>query len=197
MWKWIIVGFLILAGFTSWFMHRPVHHEPGIIAPNEPVQKIIENAQPFDFKGFKITPLAQFSLEARILSRKRYRFGQDAKLSPIDLALGWKQMSNEAVLSKLKMSQEGRFTFWEAKELPIPVEEISGNASNMHLVPADKKTEKTLFKVRPGQIISISGYLIKAELPNGWNWSSSLSRTDTGRGACELVWVENASIGNR
>ena len=26
--------------------------------------------------------------------------------------------------------------------------------------------------------------------PDGWRWRSSLTREDTGAGACELVWVE-------
>jgi len=40
----------------------------------------------------------------------------------------------------------------------------------------------------------MSGYLIEATHPQGVKpWRSSLTRTDTGSGACELMWVEKFS----
>jgi hypothetical protein len=37
--------------------------------------------------------------------------------------------------------------------------------------------------------------LVKVEQPSsGWRWVSSLSREDTGAGACELIWVESLSV---
>ena len=39
-------------------------------------------------------------------------------------------------------------------------------------------------------LLTFSGYLIEARAPDGWRWRSSLTREDTGAGACELVWVE-------
>jgi hypothetical protein len=44
--------------------------------------------------------------------------------------------------------------------------------------------------IRPGNLIDLRGFLVLAEGPDGWNWRSSLSRTDEGPGACELVWVD-------
>jgi hypothetical protein len=104
-------------------------------------------------------------------------------------------MSDETVLNELKISQMSRFFYWETNgHLPIPVEKICANASNMHMIPADKFVRKKLFKVRPGQLIAIKGYLVSVTGKDGMTWQSSLSRTDTGRGACELIWVEEASI---
>jgi hypothetical protein len=130
-----------------------------------------------------------------VLSSKKYRFDRSADLSPIDLALGWGSMSDEAVLNELKISQMGRFFYWETDgPLPRPLEEIYANASNMHMIPANKYIRKTLFKVRPGQRIAIEGSLVSVTGKGGMTWQSSMSRTDTGRGACELIWVEKASI---
>jgi len=47
--------------------------------------------------------------------------------------------------------------------------------------------------VRPGEIVNFSGYLVQVNKPNGWKWKTSLTRTDTGFGACEVVWVERIS----
>ena len=60
----------------------------------------------------------------------------------------------------------------------------------MHMVPASREVERALKSVRPGQEVALSGYLIEARAPDGWRWRSSLTREDTGAGACELVWVE-------
>jgi hypothetical protein len=34
----------------------------------------------------------------------------------------------------------------------------------------------------------------KSRAPDGWRWRSSLTREDTGAGACELVWVERIAV---
>src|SRR6185369_12554143 len=59
--------------------------------------------------GYRIAPLQSFSLEARVLASERYRFGREADLSPIDLALGWGAMSDSAVLADFDITQSGRF----------------------------------------------------------------------------------------
>jgi len=38
------------------------------------------------------------------------------------------------------------------------------------------------------------GYLISIRGEDGWHWRSSLSRTDSGDGACEVVWVDSLAI---
>lgn len=62
-----------------------------------------------------ITPLAEYSIEARVLGKKEYS-DQGAFLSPMDLALGWGEMSDEGVLQHLDIRQSGRWYYysWEA-----------------------------------------------------------------------------------
>ena len=83
-----------------------------------------------------------------------------------------------------------RFYHWHTDDFPIPRREIEVNSANMHMVPASADVERVLNSVKPGQHITFSGYLIEARGPDGWRWKSSLTREDTGAGACELVWVE-------
>ena len=64
----------------------------------------------------------------------------------------------------------------------------------MHLVPADELVEDDLDAIREGQIIELSGHLIRADKDDGWHWVSSLTRQDTGARACELVYVKRARI---
>jgi hypothetical protein len=62
--------------------------------------------------------------------------------------------------------------------------------AQMHVIPADKDVESRLKKLRPGQIVTAKGYLVDVRGPAGFAWNTSLSRTDTGDGACEIFWVE-------
>jgi hypothetical protein len=48
--------------------------------------------------------------------------------------------------------------------------------------------------VRTGSVVRLEGYLVEARADDGWRWRSSLTREDTGNGACELVWVERLDV---
>lgn len=104
-------------------------------------------------------------------------------------------MSDERVLENIEISQSGRFYRWQVDAFPIPRREIETHSANMHLIPASDAVKSVLDKIRKGDIIEISGSLVNVMSNNdGWHWKSSQTRTDTGRGACELIWVESADI---
>jgi len=187
------ISIVLIISYNKW-TDRPITHRPGIIAPKIPIQQNITNIEPFDYKEFKITPLAKFSIEARVLSRKRYYFGRAAKLVPVDLALGWGPMSDESILKSIKISQSNRFYFWFVKKFPIPKQEIITHSSNMHLIPANSEIRSKIKKARKGSLVKFSGYLVKATCDDGWHWNSSLKRDDVGNGACELVWVDEFEL---
>lgn len=138
-----------------------------------------------------LMPLAGFSVDARVLSREDYRFGHEADYSPTDLALGWGRMADDAVLARLTISQGGRwFRYRWQGEPPIPAGEIARSSANMHMVPADDRVAAALARVEAGQRVRIDGWLIRIDAADGrWHWRSSLTREDTGDGACELVYA--------
>ncbi|MET0091248.1 MAG: hypothetical protein ABW068_14740 [Candidatus Thiodiazotropha sp.] len=185
-----------LYGIVWFFFIREaeVTLRPGVFVEEEPRQVMLHDAEPFNHKGFRITPLARFDIKAKILSKKYYSLGRESDLSPIDLALGWGKMSDESVLQTIRISQSNRYFHWRVDEFPIPRKEIETHASNMHIIPSDATTEAAIKQSRIGEIVQFSGYLVKVDTQDGWHWSSSLSRSDTGNGACELVWVEDFRI---
>ncbi|HEY5776840.1 MAG TPA: hypothetical protein VIS57_12185, partial [Xanthomonadales bacterium] len=83
-------------------------------------------------------------------------------------------------------------------ELPPPVPEqlMVASSSNMHMIPAGKGIERLLKKLRVGDVVVLRGYLVDVDHDSGWHWRSSMSRTDSGDGACELVYVESVSVEN-
>jgi hypothetical protein len=190
----VIAGILILFGAYQCWDSREVTQPPGILAPNQPIQQDIADPKPFDFKGYRVTPLASFEIEARVLSRERYRRGREADLSPIDLALGWGPMSAQEVIEHLDISQSNRYFRWRADRLPLPPPVIARHSANMHIIPAGDPIEKELMRIRKGHIVRLGGYLVQVNAPDGWSWRSSLTRSDTGGGACEVILVDRIAV---
>ena len=196
-WKLLLFVALISYGAYQSYSKRAVTYGNGVIAnlqpDQDPIQQRADQAE-FNFNGYTITPLQSFQIEARVLSTKKYSLGREADLSPVDFALGWGSMSDEAILSKVDISQSNRFYYWHVDEFPIPRRDIETQSANMHMIPATSQIEKMLKAVRPGQVVKFSGYLIEAKANDGWHWKSSLTREDTGNGACELVFVKALTV---
>lgn len=164
---------------------------PQVEKGDPPLQtEVPEGLEPFRLKVATLEPLAGFSVDALVLSRENYRYDYPAKLAPLDLLLGWGPMEDEKVRSRLKFSQSGRWGSyaWEGQP-PLPSDEISRNVSNMHLIAYDKKVARELRRVKKGQRVRLDGWLVEAKDEDGWTWRSSLTREDTGNGACEIVYV--------
>lgn len=179
------VGFGAFALMTSGAIDRP----PGVLAANEPLQRLVQRPA-FQFGDYQLTPLAEFDVEARVLSVEKYRTDLSSKLSPIDFALGWGPMSDSAVLDHFRVKQGGRFFSIYPDEQAIDMKVALLSAANMHLIPASGTLEDELKRVRPGNIVRLRGQLVSALGPNNFTWRSSLTRADTGNGACELFYVE-------
>jgi len=167
---------------------------PGVKVDTAPLQTRIKEAKTFDFNEYLITPLADFSLKAKVLSREDYWLDRESDLAPTDLALGWQKMSDESVLANIEIRQSGRWYHWQVEQFPIPRRSIETQSANMHIVPATEAVAVMLDLVKPGQIINLKGQLIKAQAYDGWQWQSSLTRDDTGGQACELIFVTELAI---
>jgi hypothetical protein len=193
-WRWLLILVLAYAAWDAW-QGRAVSHPPGVLVADAPLQTDLSGpVAPIEHNSYRITPLQSFSMEGRVLAAERYRFDREADLSPVDLALGWGAMSNSAVLSEIEISQGRRFYFWRAQDLPISRREIETHSANMHMIPATRSLARALKSLRPGQIVKVSGYLVEVHGADSWTWRSSLTRDDTGAGACELVWVIDLDV---
>ena len=193
--RWLLIAALVW-GVYSALSGGSVTLGEGVRAPAVPQQSAVSKySAPISFPQYTISPQATFELEAKILSKKRYRFERAAALAPYDLALGWGRMSDEAVLIDIKFRQSGRWYYWQAnKNMSIPLGEASLSSANMHMIPANNTVKKMLDRAKPGQIIQLKGYLVNVDASDGFRWRSSLTRSDTGNGACELVYVEQFRI---
>jgi len=185
-------------GAYDYFTTRPVEHQAGVLAEADPRQVDAQDEQPIDHASFQLVPRASFSAEVRVLARERYRLGDMADVSPLDIAVGWGPMSDSAVLAELDISQGNRFYYWHYDDQPpIPREAIETHSANWHLVPATPAIWKTLKGVRIGDIVTLEGELVDIAKNDVRLIRTSMRRDDTGAGACEVILVRAASLRQR
>ena len=185
---------LVLVFVLAHRRHAAVETGPGVLAADAPQQVDLDHGALLQRDGVSLQTRAHFDITARVLSRKDYSGSRDGDLVPLDLALGWGRMSDSAVLAGIDISQSGRFYYWHVKDFPIPRREIETSSANMHMIPADEDVKRQLELIRPGQVVHIEGFLVDASRADGWHWNTSMTRDDTGGGACELIYVEGVTI---
>ena len=205
--KGIFFSVCLLGAYSSWSGDKtivvdtdipsafPVSYVSQLSVDEKPYQKKINyKKNAFQYADYIITPLAEFQVAARILSSKHYNRGKESELSPVDLALGWGPMSRPEVIEKFSIRQSNRFYFWKTDNFPIPRQDVIANSANMHFIPTTLDIENKLKDLKTGQKVRLKGYLVRIDQDSGWYWMSSLSRSDSGNGACEIVLVDDISI---
>ena len=194
---YLILAIAAVAAWRDWGQ-RAIDRPPGVLVPEYPRQESAAPPQTLDIEGYLLTPRAKFEVRARVLSRENYYWGSEADLSPMDLALGWGAMSDQAVLDRIEISQGSRWYFTRYAGLaPLADRDIIRHSANMHMVPADPQVLRQLKKIRSGDIVQATGYLVDIDHPSGFRWRTSLSREDTGGGSCEIFYLQGIQIESR
>ncbi|MFN4262523.1 MAG: hypothetical protein ACK4IT_02575 [Thioalkalivibrionaceae bacterium] len=137
----------------------------------------------------ELVPRARYALEARVLATRGYRFDRLADVARLDVALGWQDMARDDVLDAFKINQRNRFYFWRAEHLPIDRATVERSSANVHLIAASPDIAAELRRLRVDDHVRIEGYLVDVAWESGFRAATSLTRDDTGAGACEIIWV--------
>mgnify|MGYP001331280339 CR=1 FL=1 len=159
-----------------------------IVATDPPSQRMLDAAPLQTYHDLSLQPLAEFEFDARLISLAWYGYGAEARYSPVDLGISWGRMSDSAHLDALEWRHGGRFLNYRyAQAPPVPREELDRSIANLHVLPETEAVLRQIEGLRPGQRIAGRGVLVAAQRSDGWRWTSSLRRDDTGAGACELI----------
>lgn len=192
--KLVLALAAIAVGIGALLAGRPIERPPGVLAPRDPLQQELASATPWEYLGYELRPRAAFAVEARVLSAEHYRWDGGARLAPVDLALGWGPMSDSATLARFKVTQGARFYTLYPRDDSLDLAVALRHSANMHLIPANDAVRRRLAAARTGHLVSLRGQLVDAARPDGFTWRTSLTRDDTGAGACELLFVESATV---
>jgi hypothetical protein len=194
MWRHPILKVILLIyiawGAWHWYVDRPIHAPDGVLAQDEPLQVNVANGEHVRIGRWTLTVRATYQVIARVLAREPYHFDGMSDLVPEDLALGWGPMSDSRVLRTLEISQSNRFYYWHATAATtIATDTIITHSANTHVIPQNSAIARQLSRLRPGEVVTLSGELVDAVRSDGRWVKTSLVRSDTGPGACEMLLV--------
>ena len=162
--KLLLILAVAFALWTYWLKPEQGSRSLELYSPIENVQQV---------EGYTITSLEPYAGEFRVLARENYRMGREAELK------------------QLSITQSNRWYYWRYENNPpIPLNDIASSSANTHLIPANKVVAQKLADIDVDDMVYLKGQLVEVKSTDGWTWRSSLSRTDTGNGACELMLVE-------
>lgn len=195
-----------VAALLLWFNQaessRAVQDDP-INLSRDPIQDdSVHEALPVLHFGKRMVMMnakAKYTIDGQLVSKKRYSHGFMNELAPYDFALTWGDMPK--YLNQIKFSQTSRFCQYKLKKnATVDPKYMQNHTSNNHLIPASKNIKKAMRKARKGDLIRIEGHLVHVEVSKAGrmisSWNSSVSREDTGEGACEIIYVTRLRIGD-
>ncbi len=198
MWRHPFLTVALLAyigwGGWNWFTNRAFHPPDGVLAAGDPTQSDVLGGEKIQLGHWTLTVRANYRITARILARERYHFDTLSDLVPEDLALGWGPMSDNRILRSLDIYQADRFYFWRASAHPsIQRDSIIAHSANTHVIAQNPLIARQLAQLRPGQVVTLSGELVDGLRDDGVWIKTSLTRNDTGAGACEVILVTDVT----
>lgn len=188
----VVAALAIFAGYKL-YSRREITHAPGVLAAGEPEQRAVDSDAIIERGEFRLRPRAEFDATVRILRREEYSVGPLAKLVPTDFAVGWGPMSDSAVLADIEISQGNRFYFWRTETWPLDRADIESHSANWHVIPENSGVSDILGRLRTGSVVEFRGRLVDIEGGDS-GLRTSMTRTDTGAGACEILLAESARI---
>lgn len=184
---------LALAALAACSRGRDVILGPGVMAPDAPVQEAAPE-RVREVSGHRLRTRAGFSVTAKLLSKRRYRWDDMAAVVPWDFALAWDALSDEALLAGTRLAQGDRRMFWHLYDVPLPLSLIEHASANVHVIAANPEISRQLKDAPTGAIITLRGELVDLFFPDGSVIPTSVSRYDRGDGACEILYVTEVAV---
>lgn len=199
----IVVSFIWFA-VSFWNRNElPGKLEPVPALAAEPVQKATRE-QPFTTRyeniDYEIEPEYDYELHGLVVSFRHHdgesgmHFRSSDHLNMIDVCVVWGDNAGNPVLHEMKFwngiftcvfSAPDRATWGRFDQVAI---------SNNHLISDDEFIRDAVQDVRVGDQIRVRGMLSSYGKAGGGKRGTSTSRTDTGDGACETVYVKDFKI---
>ncbi len=182
---------LLLVGCKDW--RQAV--VPGLAVP-EPSQRDI-TAKVITIPGhpeFSLTARAEYHTKAWAIAVDDGLDDGWAAIAPLDVSLAWGPVAQPDVLRHISFHLKRRYVSlrWDG-QMPLSQDEVMHHASNHHLIPSSAEVMQSLEQIRPGDFVQLDGLLVDLLGPPGL-MRTSLSRTDIGNGACEVLYVQFVEV---
>lgn len=182
------------------FKILPSLDDKEILLISEPLQtKLNNNAdREISYEGkhqkVNIEKLASYKISAVVKGKRYYFFDPSSEVSPMDLVLAWGKLDSEEWDKHIRYSQSSRWYFYRYDcDSNIDGDYVRKNSANVHIIPKDSAVLKKLLQIHKEDYVTLKGYLVSVHFSEN-KWTSSLSRNDTGNGACEIMYVEDITF---
>ena len=170
----------------------------------EPVQIKVEK-EPIIYQEQDITytiqPLYEYELFGLIVSDHHtesltdyyHRAWQDY-LNIKDICVLWGDNARSGLYQNMHF-KNGSFTcYWRTSDNKTWAEVDESQIANNHLLITNNHIRSVVKSMRRGDQVRIKGYLATYSHDQGFERGTSTTRTDTGNGACETIFVTEAEI---
>jgi hypothetical protein len=196
---WILIA---IGALLWWLASRPIASATvGDVRWLDEPRQVDTDGAPFVVETrrgqVQLHPRATFEVSAVVVGSERYRLDDSAFLSPLDLALAWGDAASPEVRRRVHVYQAARFFSWSTRDSSLDLGRLSRQQANVHVIPATPNVRRALLGIGRDDAVRLAGLLVDAQAADGFRWGTSLSRTDSGMGSCELLWVEEAQVGQR
>lgn len=187
---------LIIMSAAGYYLYTnyPVSHGPGIIVNESPKIERLRWSEPISFKGAAIHPVKTISGEVRIIKKRKYYFGNLARYSPVDVVVGWKELSDERNLDYLHFKLANRTYELNYTKPPVPLTLAAEQTDIWHLIPSDSHIEEQINRLRNGHVIYIKGLLINIENATHYEFTSATELGGRKPGMGFNIWVQELHI---
>lgn len=162
-----------------------IRFEDGRRFGSSPLQESLYPRERFDWAGVTIEKVAFYHIHGRLLSKHRYRDNM-GDLIPWDFAIGWEEMSDQAILDKVVVRQSDRHYYITTQLKEPSIARLLETSANVHIIPCSAETREKLRLLRVGDELELHGWLVNV-FKEAVELKTSLSRTDSGDGACEIL----------
>lgn len=194
---------LITLSCEKAIVSKQVSGKPSV--SNEPFQEFRENKEPIILSNergkFIITPVADYTISARVVSVRSYSGKWTASLSPLDLALVWGELADKKMDEFISYKQRNRWYYYKYNsDCPVDNNYIFTHSSNNHIIPSNYNLSLALKEINKNDHVEIRGYLVKVSGFLGKKkvfWGTSTTRNDTGDRSCELIYAKTIRINDK
>lgn len=143
-----------------------------------------------------LEPQASYEIAAKVMSTKNYESDDLGDLAKVDAALVWGELAeDDAYLAELSISQSNRFYFWRTDKplAKYDKEQLNASMANVHLIGSNAAAEAFVKGMKAGECVWMKGLLVNVESDNPrLQRKTSMTRTDSGPGACEILYITEA-----
>jgi hypothetical protein len=169
---------------------------------NEPVQSSTEEKIfSFDYKGatYLVEPVAEYELWGLVVSHNDIHafsdiYHDETSVDIKDICVIWGKNATNRAFTEVEFWSEPWtcYTRWKHGQAQGFSQR---DLSNNHLLSDSAKVRETIYSMAVGDQIYLKGLLVNYTEPGGlYPRNSSTTREDTGNGACEVFFVEEAKI---